>query len=549
MSKPSLLLVLFFLIFSAPVRAIQVTGVRLMLHPDALALAHLEQLSERTGLSLIDNAKITAQGVLELTLPTPLAATEMTKTLAALRGDRAILWAEPMLSNEPGDRVAMASATERGRELIIKLKPNTKKAADLWKSFQQKSRTDRELKLLRTLDSHTAIMQMPESLSERELLQEALKLQEEYSEIEWAEPNSTFYPHATANDTFFPFQWNLRAIKAPTAWDSSTGMGITIAVLDSGHVPEHLDMPVALPGVDTVTDIESANDGDGRDLDARDPGDFFLPFECNTRNPFFFASSWHGTHVSGTAIALTHNDMGIAGVAYGARHLPVRVLGKCGGTIEDIAAGIRWAAGLAVAGLPNNPNPAQVINMSLGGFGACPNLLQSAINDALARGSSVVVSAGNDAQDVAFTSPANCNGVISVAASSIGNNLAFYSNFGLGIKVTAPGGEGLNALDSVFAPISDGVTGAMSFTTYGGYQGTSMAAPHVAGTIALMLERNRNLSPGQVLNILQRTAQPLTTGACTLTLSDTINNSTTVVPLCGAGLIDASAAVRQATTP
>ena len=174
-----------------------------------------------------------------------------------------------------------------------------------------------------------------------------------------------------------------------------------------------------------------ANDGDLADGNPADPGDWVTTSEtalgyfagCGASN-----SSWHGTHVSGTIAAKSDNGIGIAGIASGVKILPVRVLGKCGGFESDVTDGIRWAAGLAVAGAPTNPNPAAIISLSLGGAGACPSAYQTAITDAIAVGAIVVVAAGNSGVDASASAPANCAGVVSVAATGAGGNRSWDSN-------------------------------------------------------------------------------------------------------------------------
>src|SRR5205823_4685517 len=198
------------------------------------------------------------------------------------------------------------------------------------------------------------------------------------------------------NDTMYGQQWHYfearGGINLPPAWDVTTGSAsLTVAVVDSGVVP-HADLAGRLvPGYDFISDASMSNDGDGRDADARDPGDY----GCNGA-----ASSWHGTHVAGTIGAASNNGAGVAGINWSSKILPVRVMGKCGGYTSDIVDGMRWAAGIAVIGVPANANPARVINLSLGSDGACSSAFQSAVNDVIARGTVVVAAAGNSNSDV-----------------------------------------------------------------------------------------------------------------------------------------------------
>ncbi|MFN2330240.1 MAG: S8 family serine peptidase, partial [Chromatocurvus sp.] len=168
-------------------------------------------------------------------------------------------------------------------------------------------------------------------------------------------------------------------------------------------------------GYDFISSSSTARDGNGRDPDARDEGDWFGYLEC-AGAPFLSQnSSWHGTHVAGTIAAVTNNNQGVAGIAPRAKILPVRVLGRCGGTLSDIQEGMLWAAGISVPGVPNNPNIAQVINLSLGGAGSCDASMQDVINQITAVGTSVVVAAGNSNSDASGFTPASCNNVITVA--------------------------------------------------------------------------------------------------------------------------------------
>src|SRR5439155_471819 len=220
-----------------------------------------------------------------------------------------------------------------------------------------------------------------------------------------------------------------------------------VAVIDTGVLPNHEDVVGSrnyVGGFDVVTDRARANDGDGRDGDPTDPGDGVAAGECFPGSPALPAS-WHGTHVAGTVgIGGTNNAVGVAGVNWRVKVQAVRVLGKCGGTIADINDGIRWAAGLPVPGAPNNPHPAKVINMSLGGRGRCtlsPST-QAAIDDAVNAGAAVVVAAGNEAADASGFFPASCEHVITVAASDYrGHLVTRYSNFGQDVDLLAPGGD------------------------------------------------------------------------------------------------------------
>lgn len=348
--------------------------------------------------------------------------------------------------------------------------------------------------------------------------------------VEYAEPDLIVRPLATVNDPGYPEQWNLHeaaaGLRVPGAWDRSTGMRQTIAVLDTG-ITSHSDLNRnVLPGYDFVADPGMAVDGNGRDSDASDPGDACAdPAEPSD-------SSWHGTHVAGIAAAEANNARGVAGVAHNAVILPLRVMGACGGHVSDTAAAVRWAAGGAVSGVPANLSPARVINLSLGTEGTCGSTMQSAIDFAVARGSVVIAAAGNEAQQTANVSPANCRNVVTVAATGRAGDSASYSNFGPEVDVSAPGGDGNLAENNILSTLNTGET-TPGTETYAFMQGTSMAAPHVAGVAALMLSANPTLSSAQVEQLLRNTARPLP-GSC--------------FGGCGTGLVDANAAVAAAAT-
>jgi len=349
--------------------------------------------------------------------------------------------------------------------------------------------------------------------------------------IEYAEPDRILTYAATPTDPRYTDQWHyydtVGGLRLPAAWDISTGAGVVVAVIDTGYRP-HADLSgQILPGYDFISTAAIGNDGNGRDSDASDPGDGVTAGACGGGQPLYDQpSSWHGTHVAGTVAARTNNGVGVAGVAYNAKILPVRVLGKCGGYTSDIADAITWASGGTVAGVPANPNKARVLNLSLGGGGACTATMQNAINGARSRGAVVVAAAGNSAMDVSNASPANCAGVIAVAATGRTGGRARYSNFGAQVALAAPGGDGASG---ILSTLNSGRSGPLA-DTYAVYQGTSMAAPHVAGVAALMLATNTNLTPDEIATRLKSTARAFPASCAG----------------CGAGIVDAAAAVAGA---
>lgn len=343
------------------------------------------------------------------------------------------------------------------------------------------------------------------------------------------------HPDAIPNDPQFASQWALNdpvsGINASSAWDLTTGSNAVLAIIDSGVTPHEELQGKLLPGYDFVSDPVVANDGDGRDSDPADPGDWVETADL-TAHPDTFAdcarqdSSWHGTHVAGLAAATQNNARGISGAAPSARILPVRALGKCGGQMSDIAAAITWASGGSVAGVPENPNPADVINLSLSSETACQPFVQAAIDDAISRATVVVASAGNGTEPFTATSPAGCYDVIAVGAVTKDGAPAAYSNYGVvgrDLLVFAGGGKKGEGISSA---VNGGTTNPTpQLNHYAAYAGTSMAAPLVAGAAAL-LSSATTMSPLAIGEHLRDTSRPLNCpGGC-------------------AGLVDASAALR-----
>jgi serine protease len=364
-------------------------------------------------------------------------------------------------------------------------------------------------------------------------------------DVEYAEPDYVKRPTLVPNDPSYGAQWHYfgpQGINAPAAWDITTGSAtVRVAVIDTG-ITDHPDLAGRwVGGYDFIADVPTANDGNGRDNDPHDPGDWVTANMCGPGEPAE-NSSWHGTHVAGTIGAASNNGLGVAGINWVSPIVPIRVLGRCGGFTSDIADGMRWAAGLAVAGVPANANPVKVMNLSLGGPGACGSTFQNAINAVNAAGAIVVVAAGNSNVNAVNHSPANCNGVVTVAATDRDGNRTFYSNFGAVVEISAPGGETNTSSPSpapqngVLSTLNSGLTtpGAASYVYY---QGTSMAAPHIAGVLSLMVSLDPTLNFTQSLQLLQISARPFPAGS-------SCNTST-----CGSGIVDAAAALNAVLNP
>ncbi|MBA4861552.1 S8 family serine peptidase [Streptomyces sp. PSKA54] len=388
-----------------------------------------------------------------------------------------------------------------------------------------------DLDFQRRLGTGAALVDLGEKLSKAEVADVVAEYQQD-PQVAYVVPDRLNKPLADPNDTEYSKQWDLfeatAGMRVPGAWSTATGSGVTVAVIDTGYVT-HSDLAANIvAGYDFISDTAVSVDGNGRDSNPADPGDWYATDECGTGTGSS-DSSWHGTHVAGTIAAVTNNSKGVAGIAYNAKISPLRVLGKCGGYDSDIIDAITWASGGTVSGVPANSNVAKVINMSLGGSGSCTSATQSAINAAVGRGTTVVVAAGNSNANAANYSPASCNNVISVAATNRSGSKASYSNYGSVVDIAAPGGQtSTGTANGILSTLNSGAQGP-STESYEYYQGTSMAAPHIAGLAALMKSASSSLTPAQIESAIKTSARALP-GTCS--------------GGCGAGLADATKTVQ-----
>jgi serine protease len=399
------------------------------------------------------------------------------------------------------------------------------------------------LAYLKSVSEQIHVVQVDQALSRSEAQALAKQLTQQ-AEVEYVEVDEKVYPHMTPNDpNYSANQWawqswgiNMGATNAEGTWSKVTagaqpvnGSGVVVAVLDSGYRP-HADLAANLvTGYDFVSadtlpysPFSTANDGGGRDTDATDPGDW----NTDSRNGCEVGdgkSSWHGTRVAGIIGAIGNNSVGMIGMAYGAKILPVRVLGVCGGYTSDIVAGMRWAAGLSVGGAPANANPAKVLNLSLGGGSTCSTTFQDAVNDVRAVGSVVVASTGNEGTTTSITQPASCKGVIAVTAHMLNGNSPTFANIGPGTTISAPG-------VSIYGTSNTGTTIPVA-DNYATGNGTSFAAPMVSGVAALLLQIKPGMGIDELTSRLVDSVRAFPTGTYCV-------GKTT----CGAGMLDADVA-------
>ncbi|MER6997946.1 S8 family serine peptidase [Streptomyces sp. NPDC000410] len=458
--------------------------------------------------------------------------------------------ANPSPTPAPAAQSMNALPTAPVEKVIVTYKSKTAEAssnaAAAGDAKAKGAETGESLLFERRLAGGAALVDLGDAASKKDVTEVMAAFRADPS-VASVEPDIRAYAMAvTPNDTEYTKQWDLfeatGGMNVPGAWDKTTGSGVTVAVIDTGYAA-HTDLAGnVVSGYDFISTSADARDGNGRDADAKDEGDWnATDGECGPGSTAG-DSSWHGTHVAGTIAATTHNSKGVAGIAYGAKIQPVRVLGKCGGSSADIADAITWASGGSVPGVPANATPAKVINLSLGGASStCPSVYQNAINGAVSRGTTVVVAAGNSNANASGFTPANCANIINVASSSREGNRSFYSNYGSIVDVAAPGGETRRGTDTpgtvttpengILSTLNSGAT-VQSAENYQPYQGTSMAAPHIAGLAALLESAKPALTPAEIESAIKTNARPLP-GTCS--------------GGCGAGIADAAKTVNAVT--
>ncbi len=470
-----------------------------------------------------------------------------------------------------------APATAVYRRLLVKLKPTATDAplatrtaqlaiSDLSQRLQSgvPGQAPVQLLLHKSISAQLHVVLTDRGLSRSEMLQLIGQLQRD-PRVEYAEIDQRLQPQFLPNDPLYGSrQWNLQppsrgnegGANLPGAWDVARGevapgQGVVVAVIDTGLRP-HADLAARLlPGYDFVSDADIANDLDGQwDSDPSDPGDWISIRDSESATFSGCAlstSSWHGTMMAGTIAAVMGNNLGLAGIAPGARLLPVRVFGKCGGYLSDVITGVYWAVGLELPSLPDlmrappvNPYPARVINLSMAAEGSCSSAFQEAVDRARGKGAVVIAATGNhngQATDQGLSQPANCQGVIAVTAHTRRGDLASYANASPSTTLSAPGGgPGLQLLasdgDSITSLGNSGLTSPLA-DSYEQVRGTSIATAHVSGVAALLLGLQPTLSPDQVRTVLTRSARAYPA-----------NSYCTMQAICGAGMLDAEAAVR-----
>lgn len=434
-----------------------------------------------------------------------------------------------------GSVYAASTSSIPVKRLIVKFKdvpatvvPKARAAMASAVLSQSAAKSGVELKTLRETATGAQVV----VLGQEQSLDDAYKIVSQLTvdpAIEYAEPDLIMVPMGIPADPRFNEQWHyyetVGGMNLPDAWDVTQGAGAVVAVLDTGIRP-HADLvDNLLPGYDFVSDSFMGNDGNGRDSDPSDPGDAMTVGECGGGFPEEDTpSSWHGTHVAGTVAAVANNGIGVSGVAPQAKVVPLRVLGKCGGFTSDITDALLWAAGYSIAGVPDNANPANVINLSLGSPvpSSCTQTYSNALASAKAAGATVVIASGNSNDNADTYPPGNCPAALTVSATNRNGGRAYYSNYGSLVDISAPGGAQFFANDSdgILSTANSG-SDAPGSDNYMFYQGTSMAAPHIAGLAALLYAAGAT-TPDQVEEAMKQSARafPATCNGCGVGIAD-----------------------------
>ncbi|MFO1465115.1 MAG: S8 family serine peptidase [Steroidobacteraceae bacterium] len=490
--------------------------------------------------------------------------------------------------NDLGARRSPEAEAAPGR-LLVRFQPSSvaaaaKAAADPVAALARRSGI--ALSGLKDLGAGIHLLAVPQSPGALPSLAEQLRRDPQVAQVAL---DRRRFAHRLPNDPLFNGQWYLQsaqaaAIRAEQVWDTTTGSsGIVVADLDTGVRFEHPDLGRAaqggklLPGYDFVSADTNggflvANDGSGWDPDPTDPGDWINAQDAakaQFKGCTVADSSWHGTRTAGMIAAAGNNGAGIAGGSWTTWLLPVRVLGKCGGFDSDIIAAMRWAAGLHVVGVPDNPYPARILNMSLGNTDTTQcQIYQPVVNELLTHGVLVVASAGNEGGPV--DEPANCRGVLAVAGLRHAGTKVGYSNLGPQIGISAPAGNCVNAsggpcLYSLDTTTDRGLTSAAGATytdQINSNLGTSFSAPQASAVAALMLAVDGRLDAALLIARMQRGARTFPTPSvgdagqplpgCHVPAGATDVQSTECVcntRVCGAGVLNAAGSVQEALKP
>ena len=570
----------------------------------------LKRLSLKAGVDLAWEGNSRTNGQI-LSLPIGITTEQAKKASEQLSLEPGVLWAEMEETSMFASRADTASPQdqihgEKVSRFIIKLKDDDL-SQNLNPVLLEKLESAGGVKLTvtsRTTFARILTLAVPLTVDEAKIVANSF---ESLQEVTYADPDRRVYLYSpadiTPNDALFWRNWHLQgpyalpggstngylgSANVQAAWQLTEGKPSGgVAVVDTGILFDHPDLKRSLGrqtkkrGWDMVTDITRARDGNSRDPDAQDEGNWIDKGTICFEDESTTNSNWHGSHVAGTIAATTNNNIGVSGINWKSKLVPIRVLAACPNeTMTDLVDGIVWATGKSgVPGTSANKIPIQVQNISLGIPMDCPSSYQEAIDLSLSKGISVVVSAGNSQSDVKGSAPANCRGVISVASVSPFGDKAYYSNFGAGITIAAPGGqqrwsvydkEGVKIGNTIlkewgiWSTVSNSLTGPnLGEMTYMPYQGTSMAAPVVTGVISLMasVDRNHKLTPAVVSKILRDTARPFPQAVPVFTALKTNPDTgdieqytwentkpsectTSLAGQCGPGIVDARAAIQ-----